>query len=80
MFSFFKKQSTGDHVSFKIDGMHCMSCSMNIDGELEETKGVLESHTNYAKSMTHISFDSTIVTIPELKVVIEKLGYTATLN
>ena len=36
----------------KIKGMHCTSCAMNIDGELEDTKGVKEANTSYAKQKT----------------------------
>ncbi len=42
---------------FKITGMHCTSCAMNIDGELEDTEGVKESSTNYAKQETEVEFD-----------------------
>ncbi len=37
-------------VIFKIQGMHCTSCAMNIDGELEDTEGIKEAKTNYAKT------------------------------
>ena len=39
-------------VTLKIVGMHCTSCAMNIDFELEDIKGVKEASTNYAKLQT----------------------------
>jgi len=27
-------------IKLKINGMHCVSCAMNIDGDLEDTEGV----------------------------------------
>lgn len=44
-------------LTFNIFGMHCTSCAMNIDGELEDTEGVKEAKTNYAKQQTQVTFD-----------------------
>ena len=42
----------------KITGMHCISCAMTIDGDLEDfVKGVKASNTNYAKAETEVEFD-----------------------
>lgn len=80
MFSLFKKKPTaaGETIALKIDGMHCMSCSMNIDGELEDTPGVIEADTNYAKGESTITFDPKKVNREKLSQVIEKLGYRVT--
>lgn len=57
--------------------MHCASCAFNIDGELEDTEGVIESNTNYAKCATEVKFDAD--KIPEDKIIkiIKTLGYSA---
>lgn len=60
---------------FKIDGMHCTSCAMNIDGELEDTPGVLEATTNYARQETLVRYDDAVVRPEALKAVIQKTGY-----
>ena len=75
MFNFFKKKPKGDLVTLKLDGLHCTSCSLNIDGELEETKGVLSSNTSYAKSETMVEFDPKLVDLKKIKSTIESLGY-----
>jgi copper chaperone CopZ len=76
MFDFFKKTSpVGETVVFKIDGMHCVSCSLNIDGALEETEGVISATTNYSKSETKIEFDATKIDLDGLKKVIKDQGY-----
>lgn len=75
MLNFFKKKSKGTVVTYKIDGMHCTSCSMNIDGELEDTKGVISATTSYAKATTRIEFDENLVSKEELIKVVEKLDY-----
>lgn len=70
-----KKQATGERVSFKIGGMHCTSCSMNIDGELEDLNGVMEATTSYPKSQTDIEYNPKKVSCSQLREVIEGLGY-----
>ena len=42
---------------FKINGMHCTACAMNIDGDLEDTEGIQEASTNYAKQITEVSYN-----------------------
>lgn len=79
MFHLFKKKPLeGSQVTFKIDGMHCISCSMNIDGELEDTKGVIKAETSYAKAKTMIIYDPSKIGLKKMKQVIESLKYTAT--
>jgi P-type Cu+ transporter len=60
---------------FKISGMHCVSCAMNIDGELEDTPGVLNSSTNYAKQITEVEFDDEKVSESNIQEIIQKTGY-----
>lgn len=64
-------------VTFKIGGMHCTSCAMNIDFELEDLEGVKESKTHYAKQITVITFHPGKVKHEQITEAIEKLGYTA---
>jgi Cu+-exporting ATPase len=78
MFNFLKKKSpvAGQSITLKIDGMHCMSCSMNIDDELEDTPGVIEADTNYAKGEAKVNFDPAKTNLGQLKKAVESLGYT----
>ena len=64
---------------FKITGMHCTSCAFNIDGELEDTDGVEEANTNYAKAETEVKFDPEKVSVDKIIKLIKTVGYTATL-
>ena len=65
------------HTVLKISGMHCTSCAMNIDGELEDTDGVKSANTSYAKQETGIEFDEKTVTIDRIIKQITKIGYQA---
>lgn len=60
-------------VKLNIFGMHCTSCAMNIDGELEDTEGVKEAKTNYARQQTEVTFDPEKVTVEKMISIIRKL-------
>jgi Cu+-exporting ATPase len=64
-------------VIFKILGMHCTSCAMNIDGDLEDSGKVKSSRTNYAKAQTEVEFDPGKISEEEIIQKIAKTGYTA---
>jgi Cu+-exporting ATPase len=64
-------------ILLKITGMHCTSCAMNIDGELEDTGKVKNVRTNYAKAQTEVEFDTVKITEVEIVEIIKKVGYQA---
>lgn len=61
----------------KIEGMHCTSCAMTIDFDLEDVEGVKSVKTSYAKQECEIEFeeekDKTEIIIETIK----KAGYKA---
>ena len=61
----------------QIQGMHCTSCAMNIDGALEDLPGVQEANTSYARSKLEISFDPAQVSLTQIVSTIEAEGFTA---
>ena len=63
-------------VALKISDMHCVSCAMNIDGELEDTEGVVSASTNYAKAETRVEFDEGKVNVEKLLDAVKRAGYT----
>lgn len=64
-----------EKIILKIKGMHCISCAINIDGELEDLDGIVRSVTSYAKSQTAVEYDSEKINISKIKKVVEELGY-----
>ena len=62
---------------FKITGMHCTSCAMNIDGEIEDTGKVKDVKTNYAKQETEVTFDPKEMSENEIIEAVKKAGYNA---
>ncbi len=61
----------------KISGMHCTSCSLSIDMDLEGLEGVKKVKTSYAKQETEVEFDSNLVSLEKIIETIKKTGYTA---
>lgn len=66
-------------INLKIEGMHCTSCAMSIDGELEDM-GVKESNTNYAKSEAKVTFDESKISEESIVEAIKNLGYQASIS
>ncbi len=62
-------------AEFKIGGMHCVSCGLNIDGELEDLEGVTEATTSYAKATTRVFYDPSRIDETTIRKTIEKTGY-----
>lgn len=64
----------------KIIGMHCTSCAMSIDGDLEDyVKGVKSAKTNYARQECEVEFEEK-VTIEQIMSQIKETGYQAELK
>lgn len=75
MLNIFQKKPKGSTITLQLSGLHCSSCSLNIDGELEELKGVISSNTSYAKQTSVIKYDPNQVEPSDFRKIIEKLGY-----
>ena len=62
---------------FKIEGMYCTACAMNIDFDLEDA-GVKSVKTNYAKQESEIEFDEEKIDLKTIIETVKKTGYQAT--
>ena len=58
---------------FKISGMHCNSCAMGIEFELEDK--VNKVNVDYSQEKAEIDFDESKISEKEIIKIIEKLGY-----
>ena len=61
----------------KIEGMHCTSCALNIDFDLEDLEGIKSSKTSYAAQITEIEFDQSKLSDRVILDTIKKTGYIA---
>lgn len=60
----------------KVEGMHCTSCAMSIDFDLEDL-GVKNAKTSYAKQETDVEFDGEKIKIEQIIKCIKTTGYKA---
>lgn len=63
---------------FTIQGMHCSSCSLDIDFDLEDLEGVESAKTSYARQKSEVSFDPKKVSVKEIISLVGKKGYKMT--
>ncbi len=56
--------------------MHCTSCAMNIDFELEDAEGIKESRTNYARQQTEVTFDPEKISVEKVISIIRSVEDT----
>lgn len=64
-------------IKLDIKGMHCSSCAMDIDFDLEDLEGVKSAKTSYAKMKTEVEFDEDKVSEKQIIEQINKTGYKA---
>ena len=63
------------NLKLKILGMHCSSCAMNIDFDLEDLGGIKAAKTSYAKQESEIEFDEEKLDVQKIIETIRKTGY-----
>lgn len=63
----------------KITSMHCTSCAMNIDFDLEDLEGVKKAQTSYAKQITEVEFEKDKIDTNTILETVKKTGYDAIL-
>lgn len=64
---------------FTTGGMHCPSCSMLIEMNLNDLEGVQSASSDYRTGVTEVTYDTDLVTAERVVSEIEQAGYTAQL-
>lgn len=62
--------------TLQIDGMHCASCAMLIEGELEDIGA--SAHCSWTASKVEVSFDPAKLTDTDINAAIVRAGYRVT--
>lgn len=60
---------------YRIEGMHCASCSILINKILGKQKGVFDANASFGAEKLSISFDPAIISEEKIKEIIKGLGY-----
>ncbi|MDK2826666.1 MAG: P-type Cu+ transporter, partial [Methanolobus sp.] len=68
-----------DKVVLEVGGMKCASCSQNVEKILKRLKGVSTVNVNITTGRAQIEYNSSLVSVDEMRKAIEGIGYTASL-
>lgn len=63
-------------MTLPIQGMHCASCSNNIEQMLNKLDGIYEASVNLATEKASISYDPSLIKLSAIKQSITDLGFT----
>ena len=79
LFSRKRNTETGPVVVLEVEGMHCSSCGLSIDDELEEVPGVRSARTDVRSGRSTIRLEETVTVDTEaLVAAVQRAGdYTA---
>lgn len=70
-----KNESNIKRVISSIQGMHCASCAITIESQLQKAHGVEVAEVNYASEKVKLAFDSKKTNLQEIGKTINDLGY-----
>lgn len=58
-----------------VDGMTCINCQNKIERRLKNTAGIQEAAVSYNTGFADIAYDPDMITLKDIRTIIEKLGY-----
>ena len=64
-----------DEMTIRIQGMHCASCTMNVENFLIRLDGIFDVKADLTSQTAKIRYDSSKVTLDEIDEVITSLGF-----
>ena len=64
-----------DEMTIRIQGMHCASCTMNVENFLLRLDGIFDVKADLTSQSARIRYDSSKVTLNEIDNVITSLGF-----
>ena len=64
-----------DEMTLRIQGMHCASCTMNVENFLIRLDGIFDVKADLTSQSAKIRYDSSKVDLDEIEKVIESLGF-----
>lgn len=64
-----------DEVTLRINGMHCASCTMNVENFLIRLDGIFDVKADLTSQTAKVCYDKTKVTVDDMEGVIKSLGF-----
>jgi copper chaperone CopZ len=62
---------------FRVEGMHCSSCPMEVESIEDDLPGIKQVSASYQKGNMVVEFDETKVSEVQIIVAVAKRGYQA---
>lgn len=62
---------------YRVEGMHCSNCAMNIEGIEDDLPGIKQISASYQKGQMLVEFDEAKVSEGQILAAVEKRGYQA---
>jgi len=63
--------------TFRVEGMSCSSCPMNVESIEDDLPGIKQVSASYQKGNMVVEFDETRVSEAQIIAAVEKRGYRA---
>ncbi|HEX7542167.1 MAG TPA: heavy-metal-associated domain-containing protein [Anaerolineales bacterium] len=63
--------------TYRVEGMHCSNCAMNIEGIEDDLPGIKQVSASYQKGQMVVEFDEAKVSEAQILTALEKRGYQA---
>jgi copper chaperone CopZ len=63
--------------TFRVEGMHCTNCAMNIEGIEDDLPGIKQVSASYQKGVMVVEFDELKVSEAQILAEVGKRGYQA---
>ncbi len=63
--------------TYRVEGMHCSNCAMNIEGIEDDLAGIKQVSASYQKGQMVVEFDEAKISETQILAAVEKRGYQA---
>ena len=63
--------------SYRVEGMHCPNCAMNVESIEDDLQGIKQVSASYLKGRMEVEFDETKVSEAQILAAVGKRGYQA---
>ena len=61
--------------TYRVEGMHCSNCAMNIEGIEDDLLGIKQISASYQKGQMMVEYDELKVGEAQILAAVEKRGY-----
>jgi copper chaperone CopZ len=65
-------------ITYRVEGMHCSNCAMNIEGIEDDLPGIKQVTASYKKGQMVVEFDEAKVSKAQILAAVGKRGYQVT--